>query len=78
MKTEDEGGSSTWYRLSKGKRIVNVMHDYRPKGIAKSSMAAGLMENASRIQGQEAADEEEVQKNATAVAYSGKLVHLVA
>lgn len=41
-------------------------------------MAAGLIENASRMQAQEAADEEEVQKNATAVAFSGKLVHLVA
>ncbi|KAI0767232.1 CyP450 monooxygenase [Fomes fomentarius] len=41
------------------------------KGIAKPSMAAGLMENVSRTQGQEAADAEEVHKNATAVAYAG-------
>ncbi len=37
-------------------------------------MAASLMENVSRMQGQEADDEEEVHKNATAVGYAGKLV----
>ncbi|KAI0767204.1 cytochrome P450 [Fomes fomentarius] len=60
---------TTWKRVNS--HLVEVpwmtTKEALAQGIAKPSMAAGLMEN----QGQEAPDEEEVHKNATAVGYAG-------
>ncbi len=41
------------------------------RGVAPPSMASGLMENIAGLSGKEAAQEEEVARNATAVAYAG-------
>ncbi|KAI0753233.1 cytochrome P450 [Daedaleopsis nitida] len=69
FKRDGKAWTQVVYRLVEipWKKAMDVMNE----GTAKPSMAVGLMENITRVSGPEAAEDEEVARNATAVAYAG-------
>ena len=75
----DEGGNGACSTISIHRLLVEMADGapHQTKGTAKPSMALSLLESIARMEGEDTAEEEEVARNATAVAYAGTSTNLL-